>query len=61
MSYSRLPDRLDGPMTKSQAQTLRSLSIEAYQPKQFADGLTSAEAERRIDALRQEIALADSF
>jgi DUF3072 family protein len=61
MSYGRLPDRVDGPMTKSQAQTLRSLSIEAYQPKQFAIDLTAVEAERRIDALRQEIALADSF
>jgi DUF3072 family protein len=61
MSYDRLPDRLDGPMTKHQAQTLRSLSIEAYQPRQFADDLTAVEAEKRINALRQEIALADSF
>ena len=61
MPYRRLPDRLEGPMTKGQANILRSLSLEAYQPKQFADDLTAAEAERRIDALRQEIALADSF
>jgi hypothetical protein len=61
MSYLRLPDRLGAPMTRSQAEMLRSLSIEAYQPKQFAESLSAAEAARRIDALRREIALADSF
>jgi Protein of unknown function (DUF3072) len=61
MSYLTLPDRLDAPMTRSQAEMLRSLSIEAYQPKQFAENLSAAEAARRIDALRREIALADSF
>ena len=61
MSYLRLPDRLDAPMTRSQAEMLRSLSIEAYQPKQFAENLSAAEAARRIDAIRREIALADSF
>jgi hypothetical protein len=61
MSYLRLPDRLDAPMTRSQAEMLRSLSIEAYQPKQFAEDLSAAEAARRIDALRREITLADSF
>jgi len=61
MSYLRLPDRLDTPMTRSQAEMLRSLSTEAYQPKQFAEDLSAAEAARRIEALRREIALADSF
>jgi hypothetical protein len=61
MSYHRLPDRVDAPMTKSQADALRSLSIEVYQPKQFAEHLLATEAARRIDALRHEIALADSF
>ena len=61
MSYLRLPDRLDAPMTRSQAEMLRSLSIEAYQPRQFAENLSAAEAARRIEALRREIALADSF
>lgn len=61
MSYLRLPDRLEAPMTKGQADTLRSLSIEAYQPKQFAEHLSAAEAALRIEALRHEIALADSF
>jgi DUF3072 family protein len=60
MSYLRLPDRLDTPM-RSQAEMLRSLSTEAYQPKQFAEDLSAAEAARRIEALRREIALADSF
>jgi hypothetical protein len=48
-------------MTRSQAEMLRSLSIEAYQPRQFAEDLSAAEAARRIEALRREIALADSF
>ena len=61
MSYLTLPDRLDAPMTRNQAEMLRSLSIEAYQPKQFAEDLSAAEAAQRIEALRREIALADSF
>ncbi len=56
-----LLDRLSGPMTRSQALTLKSLAIEAYQPKQFEKDLTRAEAGRRIQMLRDEIALADSF
>jgi hypothetical protein len=60
-SYARYPDRLTGPMTRGQADTLRALSIEAYQPKQFEEDLTADEAELRIAALRREIALADSF
>jgi hypothetical protein len=58
MSYDRLPDAI---MNEYQATTLRKLSIEAYQPKLFAEGLSSAEAARRIDDLKREIALADSF
>ena len=56
-----LLDRLSGPMTRSQALTLKSLAIEAYQPRQFEKSLTRAEAARRIQMLRDEIALADSF
>jgi hypothetical protein len=37
------------------------LSIEAYQPKLFEDDLTSQEAARRIETLKREIALANSF
>ena len=40
---------------------LRALSTEAYQPKQFAEDLTADEAATRIEALRREIALADSY
>jgi hypothetical protein len=58
MSYDRLPDAI---MSEYQATTLRKLSIEAYQPKLFAEGLTSQEAARRIEDLKHEIALADSF
>jgi hypothetical protein len=53
--------RLAGPMTRAQALRLRSLAGEAYQPAQYAVDLSSDEAARRIDALRAEIALADSF
>jgi hypothetical protein len=61
MTYDRYPDRLTGPMSRGQANTLRFLAIEAYQPRQFAENLTAEEAARRIEALRQEIELANSF
>jgi hypothetical protein len=40
---------------------LRTLSAEAYQPKLFEQNLTQAEADRRIEALKAEIELANSF
>jgi hypothetical protein len=58
---TRLPDQLDAPMTPRQLATLRTLSAEAYQPKQFEQDLTAREAERRIAALKAEIELANSF
>jgi Protein of unknown function (DUF3072) len=61
MSYDRLPDRITGPMTASQASTLRSLAIEAYQEKLFQPDLSRGEAAKRIEALKREIALANSF
>jgi len=61
MAYSDLPDQVSAPMNEYQSTTLRQLSIEAYQPKLFADDLTSKEAARRIEALKREIALANSF
>jgi hypothetical protein len=61
MTYDRYPDRLKGPMSRGQAHTLRSLAVEAYQPRQFAEDLSAEEAARRIQALRQEIDLANSF
>jgi len=41
--------------------TLRSLSVEAYQPRLFEPHLTAKEASRRIDALKAEIELANQF
>jgi hypothetical protein len=61
MSYEKFPDRISHPMSPGQAATLRTLSVEAYQPKLFDEKLTREEADRRIEALRQEIALANSF
>ena len=48
-------------MTPRQLATLRTLSAETYQPKQFEKDLTAREAERRIAALKAEIELANSF
>ena len=61
MSYDRLPDQITGPMTTSQAKTLRSLAVEAYQEKLFEPDLSRAEAAKRIDLLKREIELANSF
>jgi hypothetical protein len=58
MSYDRLPDAI---MNEYRATTLRKLSIEAYQPKLFEEDLPSKEADRRIEALKREIALANSY
>ena len=59
MSQTRL--RMAAQMTRAQALRLRLLSEEAYQPRQFEPKLTQAEAQRRIEILESEIALADSF
>ncbi|OJU25449.1 MAG: hypothetical protein BGN91_04500 [Nitrobacter sp. 62-13] len=56
---SRLPEQLT--MSPSQALTLRTLAFEAYQERMFEPCLTHEEAERRIEELKKEIALADSF
>lgn len=48
-------------MTRSQATQLKRLANEAYQPKQFEPGLSKEEAALRIDALRREVAPANSF
>jgi hypothetical protein len=48
-------------MTRGQAAALRSLSIETYQPKMFAKELTRSEAAARIEVLKAEIELANSF
>ena len=61
VKYGGVKERLGAQMTRAQALRLKSLSEEAYQPKQYARDLTSEEAEQRICALEAEIALADSF
>ncbi|WP_225710689.1 DUF3072 domain-containing protein [Bradyrhizobium semiaridum] len=61
VKFGGVAERIDAQMTRAQAARLRSLAEEAYQPNQFARDLTFEEAERRISALRAEIALADSF
>ena len=48
-------------MTNSQAKTLRSLAVEAYQEKLSQPDLSRAEAPKRIDLLKHEIDLANSF
>jgi hypothetical protein len=59
--YGSVPERLRGPMTEAQALRLKGLAEETYQPEQYAASLSYDEAARRIDALKAEIALADSF
>jgi Protein of unknown function (DUF3072) len=59
--YGGVAGRLAGSMTRAQALRLKGLAEEAYQPEQFAADLNSDEAARRIDALKAEIALADSY
>jgi hypothetical protein len=59
--YGRVAERIGEQMTRAQALKLKALAEEAYQPEQYAANLTCEEAARRIDALRAEITLADSF
>ena len=59
--YGKVAERIGARMTRAQALKLKAFAEEAYQPEQYAADLTSDEAERRIDALRAEITLADSF
>ena len=59
--YGGVQERIEAQMTCAQALRLKSLAEEAYQPTQYARDLTFEEAERRINALKAEIALADSF
>jgi hypothetical protein len=48
-------------MTKAQAATLKRLAEEVDQPNQYQPNLSKEEAARRIDALKREIELADSY
>lgn len=59
--YGGVSGRLAGPMTRAQALRLKDLAEEACQPGQYAADLSFDEAARRIERLKAEIALADSF
>jgi hypothetical protein len=59
--YGGVQEHLAAQMTRAQAMRLRTLCEEAYQPNLFEEKLTRAEADRRIEALKAEIELADSF
>jgi hypothetical protein len=47
----------DEPMTGAQASYLKTLSEQAHDPAAFADGLSKAEASKRIDGLRAKVGL----
>jgi hypothetical protein len=49
----------DEPMTGAQSSYLKTLSEQAHEPNAFEEGITKAEASKRIDRLRDEIGLAD--
>jgi len=59
--YGGVAGRVIGLMTRAQALRLKGLAEEAYQPEEYAADLSFDEAARRIDTLKAEIALADSF
>ena len=42
------------PMTGAQASYLKTLSEESHDPEGYEDGLTKAEASKRIDALKKK-------
>jgi hypothetical protein len=48
----------DEPMTGAQASALKTLSEQALELEAYKPGLTRAEAERRINALRAKLRLA---
>jgi len=59
--YGGIEQQITAQMTRGQAMRLRTLAEEAYQPKLFERDLSQAEADRRIEVLRAEIELANSF
>jgi hypothetical protein len=61
IEYGGLQKRVQPQMTRIQALRLKSLAEEAYQPRQYTADLSFDEAARRIEALKAEITLADSF
>jgi hypothetical protein len=61
MKYGGVLERVGEQMTRAQALRLKTLAEEAYQPERYAKNLSFEEAARRIDTLKAEIELADSF
>ncbi len=61
IGYGGRQERVQPQMTRIQALRLKRLAEEAYQPRQYAADLSFDEAACRIEALKAEIALADSF
>jgi hypothetical protein len=61
MKYGGVVERVGEQMTRAQALRLKTLAEEAYQPERYAKDLSFEEAARRIDTLKAEIELADSF
>jgi hypothetical protein len=57
-SGSRSPPA-NAPMSTAQANELRQLAIDAYEPDAFQQQLTAAEAERRIETLKAKLKLLD--
>lgn len=47
----------DDPMTGAQASYLKTLSEQAEDPDAYEDGLSKAEASKRIDALKEKLGL----
>ncbi len=47
----------DEPMTGAQMSYLKTLSEQAHDEKGYEDGLSKAEASKRIDALKQKLKL----
>jgi hypothetical protein len=47
----------DEPMTGAQTSYLKTLSEQANEPEMFEEGLTKAEASKRIDELRNKVNL----
>jgi hypothetical protein len=44
----------DEPMTGAQASYLKTLTEQAHQPAMFEEGLSKAEASKRIDELKKQ-------
>jgi hypothetical protein len=57
--YAGMPgkSKVVDQMTAEQADLLRRIAFDAYEPEAFSPNLTKAEAERRIDILKAKLKL----